>query len=201
MKKLYKTASLLVLLLILGSTSCTEQKEKNPETNGQIRQKSPLRGFALLNDFEDNKSTFTRDSLPMDDFSTEGGDLVIYNAATKKYRVFDFWLYGESGRLHYTYWTDPMNKFLFVKRETINFDKPYYENGVNTDTLVHYFSYDSGLNTLYGKSKQEIKNPEKREAIKGDIASFFYELTATVELPVNKRNNEINIFNYNSPFN
>ena len=119
----------------------------------------------------------------MDDFSTEGGELVIFSSDEKEYRVFDFWLYGETGKLNYTYWTNKANEFLFTRRVTYNYDRPYYEEGFQIDTLIHYLSFGRNANTLYGKNGHKILSKQETEAAIADIASFFDELTATIEVP------------------
>jgi len=38
------------------------------------------------------------------------------------YLVLDFWLYGETGKLNYTYLTDKDFKFKFVKQVKYEYD-------------------------------------------------------------------------------
>ncbi|TMU57465.1 hypothetical protein [Flagellimonas algicola] len=139
--------------------------------------------FDLISDLEADKIIFKKDTLPLDDFSTEGGELIIFTSDKKDYCVFDFWLYGEMGKLHYTYWTDTSNTIVFARRISYNYDRPYYKEGFQIDTMKHYLSFGHTKNRLFGKNRQEIFEKKETQAVQEDLRSFFNELTSGIELP------------------
>ena len=174
-----------LFLLIFCICSCSEkQKNKSkPENEKVISHSSGLIDLDYINDFESNKSKFKKKSYPLDDFSTEGGELTIFHFGEKEYQVFDFWLYGETGKLNYTYWIDKQFQFNFAKRTKYVYDRPYYEQGFKIDTITHYISYEEPLNILFDKNRIEIKSIEEMESIKIDLESFFNDLTSEIEIP------------------
>jgi len=176
---------IITLLLICGIHSCKQKQksETKPENEIAIDLDSNLIGFDFILDFESNKSKFIKDLIPMDDFSTEGGELTVYHSVDKPYRVFDFWLYGETAKLNYTYWTDKNGNFNFARQTKFEHDKPYYEEGFKTDTLVRYLSYEKPVNKLFDKNRKEISGAEEMEVTKTELKSFFDDLTREIEIP------------------
>lgn len=167
--------------MILGIIACN-QKQKN-ENGKAFNDVSEIEGFDYLDDFERSKSTFSMDSIPMDDYSSDGGELILYLANEKDYQVFDFWLFGETGKLNYTYWTDKSLNFNFIKQMKFEYDKPYYEEGFKTDTLIRYLSYENTHTILFDVEKKEVNNTELIESTKNEMESFFRDLTQELDIP------------------
>lgn len=181
-KSLFGMAS---IVLFFGIHSCSQKQksENKPENKIEIDQDSRLTGFNFILDFASNKSNFKKDVYPMDDFSTEGGELAVFRSVDRPYRVFDFWLYGETGELNYTYWIDKTQQFLFARKTDIVYDKPYYEEGFKTDTLIRYLSFEKSVNKLFDKNGKEITSAEEMQITTTELESFFDDLTREIEIP------------------
>ena len=119
---------ILIIFLIIGFYSCGEEQKSEEKTEIVIVEKTvpELKDFEFLQDFEKNKAEFgTPDTFELNDHSADGGELKVFNDKDFDYIVFDFWLYGETGKLNYTYWTDKNGnmEFKFVKKLTSVYPK------------------------------------------------------------------------------
>lgn len=141
-----------------------------------------LSGFDLIKKFETDKVKFNKDIFELNEHSTDGGELIVYHSNELNYIVLDFWLFGETGKLNYTYWTNNELKFKFIKQVKYEYDKPYYEENFKIDTIRNYLSYpDSGLK-LYDKNKIEINDKILIETKRKELESFFNDVTKGIEI-------------------
>ncbi|WP_225037352.1 hypothetical protein [Winogradskyella sp. SM1960] len=178
---------ILIIFLIIGFYSCGEKQkpEKKMETVVDKKTLSELKDFELLQDFEKNKAKFgTPNTFELNDHSADGGELSVFHDKDFDYIVFDFWLYGETGKLNYTYWTEKNGNldFKFVKQLKYVYDKPYYIEDYKTDSIIRYFSYSDSKTKLFDINKTEITESEQIEKSKSELESFFRDVTKGIEI-------------------
>ncbi|TDT47610.1 hypothetical protein CLV90_1688 [Maribacter spongiicola] len=131
--------TLLFVYNIILFNSCAD-KQKSLKTNEKIiteRTTVSLSGFEYISDFDKYMAEFTSQKVELNNLSTEGGELTIFNNKTSNYRVYDFWLYGETGKLNYTFWVAKNNSkdFKFIKQIDYQYDRPYYIEDYKTDSV------------------------------------------------------------------
>ena len=170
----------ITILIILSIFSCVEQKKKEiKNAENTISLKSD---FDLIQNFEMNKTKFNTDIFELNEHSTDGGTLTVFHSSKMNYLVLDFWLYGETGKLNYTYWTDREFKFKFVKQVTYEYDKPYYEENYKIDTIINYLSYSNSEIKLFDKDKNEINDKILIETKEIELKSFFNDVSSDIEI-------------------
>ena len=176
----------LIIFLIIGFYSCGEKQKSEKKTESVEVEKtvSELKGFELLQDFEKNKAEFRTDTFELNDHSADGGELTVFHDKDFDYIVLNFWLYGETGKLNYTYWTEKKGnmEFKFVKQLKYDYDKPYYEEGYKTDSIIRYLSYSDSKTKLFDINKTEITESELIEKSKTELESFFRDVTKGIEI-------------------
>jgi len=178
---------ILIIFLLIGFYSCGEKQKSEKKTeNVEIgKPVSELKDFELLQDFERNKAEFgTPDTFELNDHSADGGELKVFHNKDFDYIVYDFWLYGETGKLNYTYWTEKNGnmEFKFVKQLKYEYDKPYYEEDYKTDSIIRYLSYSDSKTKLFDIDKMAITEPEQIEKSKSELESFFRDVTKGIEI-------------------
>ena len=177
---------IIIIFIIIGFYSCGEKQksEKKAESVEIEKSVSDLKDFELLQDFEKNKAEFGKDTFELNDHSADGGELILFHDKNFDYIVLDFWLYGETGKLNYTYWTEKNGnmEFKFVKQLNYDYDKPYYEEDYKTDSIIRYLSYSDSKTKLFDINKSEITEPEQIEKTKSELESFFRDVTKGIEI-------------------
>ncbi len=177
---------IFTIFLIIGFYSCGEKQNSEKETEIVTTEKtvSKLKDFGLLQDFDKNKAEFGTDTFELNDHSADGGELTVFHDKNFDYIVLDFWLYGETGKLNYTYWTEKNENmdFIFVKQLKYDYDKPYYMEGYKTDSIIHYLSYSDSETKLFDINKAEIAESEQIEKAKSELESFFRDVTKGIEI-------------------
>jgi hypothetical protein len=176
----------LIICLIIGLYSCGEKQKSEKKTEIVEVEKTvfELKDFEFLQDFEKNKAEFGTDTFELNDHSADGGELTVFHDKNFEYIVLDFWLYGETGKLNYTYWTEKNGdmEFKFVKQLKYDYDKPYYEEDYKTDSIIRYLSYSDSKTKLFDINKSEITEPEQIEKTKSELESFFRDVTKGIEI-------------------
>lgn len=162
-----------------GKTSSTlDQREtKSPADSTKIRD--PLENFNLIENFERDKSTFRSDTFELNGHSTDGGQLVAYHTKDKDYLVLDAWIFGETGKMHSTYWTDDKFNLKIVKRTDFVYDRPYNVEGYKITETTEFYSYSDSTFTRYNSDKREINavdNDESEVRVKGLFAEIVKEI-------------------------
>src|SRR5690606_37119734 len=175
---------LTILLLTIGLFSCVDNKktDSNTDTKPEIETDSEINDFDLLENFRSNKRKFNSDTLEILDHSTDGGELIVYHDNEFDYVVMDFWLYGETGKLNYTYWTDNNFKPRFVKKTDYEYDKPYYEEGFKIDSITKYLTYSQPNYRLFDSDKKEITDRELVGSTKRELEKFYKDITQEIEI-------------------
>jgi len=182
---------ILTILVSIGLLSCSS---KDSETTNSTVEKSETtktvslnadsladKNFSLIEDFEKNKNTFRPDTFDLNNHSTDGGRLIAFHTKDKDYLVFDIWLFGETGKIHSTYWTDRKLNFKIIKRTDFAYDKPYYEKGYKTTETTEFYSYLDNSFVRYNSDKQEIKTSDNAES-EMKVKTFFVDITKDIEI-------------------
>ena len=146
-----------------------------------VDQKFIDKNFTLIDDFEKNQKVFRPDTFNLADQSTEGGELIAFHNKDRDYLVFDIWLFGETGKIHATYWTDKNLNFKIIKRTDFKYDKPYYEKGYKVTEMTEYLSYSDNSVRRYNADKKELKDSAADEK-KVESENIFKETTKDLKL-------------------
>ena len=148
------------------------------QQNVSVDQKFIDKNFTLIDDFEKNLKLFRPDTFDVVDQSTEGGELIAYHSKDKDYLVFNIWLFGETGKIHSTYWTQYKNlNFKIIKRTDFKYDKPFYEKEYKVTEMTEYLSYSDKSVRRYSADKKELKDSTTDEKKKTEGENFFKEIT------------------------
>ncbi len=139
------------------------------------------RNFDLIDDFEKSRSTFHADTIDLNDYSSDDGRLVIYYTSDRNYIVLDFWLFGETGKIHATYWTDSEFNFIIVKRTDFVYDRPYYVKDFKTTETTEFYSYPDSSFRRYDLDKKEIKAMDNKE-MEMKVRAFFSDRTRDIKI-------------------
>ena len=177
---------IFIIFIIIGFYSC-EEKNKSERISKNIeieKSVSELKDFELVQDFEKNKAEFGTETFELNNHSAEGGELKVFHDKNFDYIVYDFWLYGETRKLNYTYWTEKIGSinFKFVKQLKYDYDKPYYQENYKTDSIIRYLSYSDSKIKLFDINKTEITDSELIESSKSELESFFKDVTEGIEI-------------------
>ncbi|MFH4968748.1 hypothetical protein V8G61_11150 [Gaetbulibacter sp. M240] len=177
---------ILIIFLIIGFYSCGENQKSEKKTETDLVEKgvSELKDFDLLQDFEQNKAEFGTDTFDLFGHSSEGGELIVFHDKKFDYIVYDFWIYGELGKLNYTYWTEKNGEtsFKFIKKLEYSYDKPFYQGDFEMDSTINYLSYSNSKIKLFDINKAEITESELIEKSKLELESFFTDVTKGIEI-------------------
>lgn len=140
------------------------------------------KNFRIISDFEKNRGVLQSDTFDLYDHSTDGGQLIVYCPKNREYYAFDIWLFGETGKIHATYWTDKDLKFKIVKRTNFDYDRPYYERGYKVTETTEYLSYEMNTVKRYDKDKRELNDSLSSSTI--SVENFFQEITKDLNIQV-----------------
>lgn len=175
---------LVIFLLTIGLFSCSENKSTDTykETKTEVKINSTINDFDLLDNFLANKRKFSTDTFEMLEYSANGGELIVYHNNEHDYIVLDFLLYGETGKLNYTYWTDRNFKIKFVKTVDYIYDKPFYEEDFKIDSVTKYITFSHTNHRLFDSNKNEITNKELIDSTKLVLENFYKEKTLGIEI-------------------
>ncbi len=176
--------NLAILILFISVYSCVRNQKSETQINSKLNQKSvsELNDFEMINDFESNKAEFNTDTFKLYNHSTDAGELIVFHESESDYVVLDFWLYGETGKLNYTYWTDNDFKFKFIRKISYEYNKPYYEGNYKTDSVIQYLSYSNSEFRLFDSNKNEINDPELVKSTKSELDGFYNDMIKEIEI-------------------
>lgn len=150
------------------------------QQNDYVDQEVVDKNFTLIEDFEKSQALFSSDTFDLVGHSTDGGELIAFHDKSKDYFVFDIWLFGESGKIHATYWTDKKLNFKIFRRTDFKYDKPYYEMGYSMTEVTEYISYSNNSVRRYTAEKKELKDKANEKQIEGE--DFFKAMTRDLKL-------------------
>jgi hypothetical protein len=145
-----------------------------------VDQKFIDKNFDLIDDFEKNKKVFRSDTFDLAGHSTEGGELIAFHGKDRDYLVFDIWLFGETGKIHATYWTDKDLNFKIVRRTDFKYDKPYYEKGYKVSETTEYLSYADNSVRRYSGDQKELNDSTDEKKMEAE--NFFKEITKDLKI-------------------
>jgi len=126
----------------------------------------------LIDDFKQSRNEFTNDTISLENVSSEGGELISYLSDKKKFMVFDFFIYGEMGKLNYTYFTDNNLKIKTVIKRDYKYDKPITEENLKIDSTITYYDY-SEKPRFFDQNLKEICNIPQLKKQQIELDSFF----------------------------
>lgn len=152
---LKNTLLALVYTLVLAAEWACSEKRKQESSNTdslasatQITAADTLKKItpqqatdALVQTIEQNLSRYTA-TKPVDvaDESLEGGEVVGYYDKGTDLKKIQCWLYGETGKMLVEYFYDK-GQPIGVKIQRHQYDKPFYEEGFKTDTIIKWDKY------------------------------------------------------------
>jgi hypothetical protein len=151
------------------------------QQHDSVDQKFVDKNFLLVDDFEKDQKTFRSDTFDLVGKSTDGGQLIAYHKKDKDYLVLDIWLFGETGKIHATYWTDKDMNFRIVKRTDFKYDKPYYEKDYKVTETTEYLSYADNSVRRYSADKRELKDSLAYEK-NIETENFFKSVTEDLKI-------------------
>jgi hypothetical protein len=135
-----------------------------------------------LANFENSKNEFNKDTFELNGNSTEGGELIVYHSSKKNYLVLDFFLYGETGKLNNTYWTDNEFRLKFVRNTEFKYDKPFYEEGYKIDSVISFLSFQSQEIKMFDNNRNEINSKSLVESKAKEMELFFSDMTKGIQI-------------------
>jgi len=86
--------------------------------------------------------------------------------------VFDFFIYGETEKLNYTYFTDSNLKIKTVIKRDYKYDKPITEENLKIDSTIIYYDY-SEKPRFFDQNLKEIYNIPQLKKQQTKLDSFF----------------------------
>lgn len=128
--------------------------------------------FPIIKEFNTNKKLYKIDTIQLENISTEGGELILYFDKENQKNVMDFYVYGESGKLNYTYFTEKDFKYQFVIKKDYKYDKPITEKSLKIDSTIKYINFEP-IEKLYNQNGDEITNVETLNSTISEIDTFF----------------------------
>lgn len=138
--------------------------------------------FPIISKFNTSKDQYKRDTISLEGFSLEGGELIVYHKKSDTL-VFDFFLYGETGKLNYTYFTDKNFEYKFVIKRDYRYNGLITNEKTKIDSTIYFI--ETKLNPrLYDQNIIEVKDSQKVDSIISEIDYFFKD--AAKYIKVNK---------------
>lgn len=178
------TWTILIFFISFGLFSCSVKQSETASSTADSEltaDRHPDKNFDLIDDFEKSKNIFHPDTFELYDHSTDGGQLIAYHTKDKDYLVLDIWLFGETGKIHSTYWTDRKLNFKIIKRTDFVYDRPYYEKDYKVTETTEFYSYSDNSFKRYNSAKHEIKNSDNAES-EVKVKNFFADITKDIEI-------------------
>ena len=145
-------------------------------------EKNIVNKFPIIKEFNSTKSQYLKDTIELENISTEGGELIAYHNNSNNL-IFDCFVYGETGKLNYTYFTDKKMKIKFVIKKDYNYDRPITDENIKIDSTIYYINFEN-QSTIYDKKGIKIKNNLLRDSLISDVNNFMKE---TIKNNVNIR--------------
>ncbi len=172
---------IIATIILFGFYSCAEKK-KSIEKTAQVNISTELTNFDLITNFENCRNEFSKDTFELNGISTEGGELIVFHANEINYLVLDFSVYGETGKINNIYWTDKELRFKLVRNALFKYDKPFYEQGYKTDSIISFLSYQSQEIKMFDNNGIEINSKSLVETKAKELELFFDEMTKGIQI-------------------
>lgn len=150
--------SLILIIFLFFIFSC----RKNAENK-----------FPLLAEFKKSRSAYIVDTIALENVSVEGGELISYHNNADQL-VLDFFIYGETGKLNYTFFTNKNLDFKFAVKKNYQYDRPIDEQDMKIDSTIIYI--ENGSNPkLFDKFGVQIQDEKKRDSLIAEMNCFLKE--------------------------
>ncbi|WKW46022.1 hypothetical protein P3875_09560 [Myroides sp. JBRI-B21084] len=131
--------------------------------------------FPIISKFKESKDQYSRDTINLEELSSEGGELIVYYKKSDTL-VLDFFLYGETGKLNYTYFTNSKFEYKFVIKRDYTYHGLITDIDIKIDSTIYYIENET-IPKIYNKNAVEIKDLKKVDSIKS-VADDFFKNTA-----------------------
>jgi hypothetical protein len=128
--------------------------------------------FPIVNDFIENKSQYKIDTMDLENISNEGGEVIVYFNKDNKKTILDFYVYGETGKLNYMYFTEKKFKYQFVVKKEYKYDKPITEKDLKIDSVINYIDFQTNPK-LFDQNGNRINDTKKLKSTISKVDSFF----------------------------
>lgn len=136
--------------------------------------------FPIIAEFNKTKNQYNRDTIDLEGFSLEGSELVVYHKNTDTL-ILDFFVYGETGKLNYTYFTNKNLDYKFVIKRNYTYGRPITEESIKIDSTVYFLENDS-VSKLYDKNAKEIKDSIVKDTIILEIEHFYQDTSKYIRI-------------------
>jgi hypothetical protein len=172
-----------VLVVVYTLISCSNRSRLAEEQSRNPRKNPSYQEFQSLDFFEKNKSRFQADTFAITGKSKAGGELIIYHSPQMPLVIFDFWMYGEMGKMHAVFFTDQQQHIKLVKRTQYEYDKPFTEPEYTITEQTDYIVFKNEQATIYNatRKKKDI-DPYQTSQTGNSIKELFKELTEGINL-------------------
>jgi hypothetical protein len=128
--------------------------------------------FSVVKEFQETRNHYKIDTITLENISSEGGEVVVYFNKNTSNSVMDFYVYGEMGKLNYTFFTDKDLKYQFVIKKDYRYGAPITDKNMKMDSTIYYLDYKPEVK-LFDSNAKEINESQKKNAVKLELDSFF----------------------------
>ena len=134
-------------------------------------QKNVDNKFSVLSDFNQSKNQYAVDTIELENVSGEGGELISYHNDSGQL-VLDFFIYGETGKLNYTFFTNKKLEYHFAVKKNYQYNRPIYEHDLKIDSTINYVK-NSPLPKLFDQNGLEIQDKKMRDSLITEMDVFL----------------------------
>ncbi len=114
-------------------------------------------GFSTFDKFSANRNDFVKDSIELEDVSTEGSIIYFYHSSKYDFIVLDYWSYGEMGKLNILFISDKSFNILIAQDKQFNYNKPMYAKNFKTQETCEFYTFEKGVAIgLYSCNRKKI---------------------------------------------
>ncbi len=134
--------------------------------------------FDLLDDFNSDKKSFTKESTELDGLSESGGTLTKYSKENTEFIVYEVELIGEAGSTRTILLSDKNNQLKII--EETSFSGSEYNKG--GDSVTEYYSYTKDGFVVYNSLRDkfvERANLERKERVETLFQNILSPKSAT----------------------
>lgn len=146
-------------------------------------QKKHENKFPTIEEFNTTKKDYKIDTIELENISSEGGELISYHNNSNKL-CLDFFIYGETGKLNYTYFTDEKLNIHFAIKRDYKYDRSITDENLKIDSTVNFISYENSPK-LYDKDGNEIVDEKLQDSLSLEMKEFLKQIM-TNNVKINK---------------
>lgn len=127
--------------------------------------------FSIVSKFNESKNQYCRDSINLEGLSLEGSELIVYRKNSDSL-ILDIFLYGETGKLNYTYFTNNKFEYKFAVKRDYRYNGLITDENIEIDSTIYFLENQK----LYNEKKVEIKDLEEVKLITTEIDVFYKDI-------------------------